>query len=718
MRRRPDVTAPLIAERAESLRPFFEPASIAVVGASPNPARGGHRILQNLIGHFGGDLYAVNPHADTVLGLPAYPSVLAVPGEIDLAVVFIPAQAVPEVVRECVEKGVRAICIESGGFADAGPAGERLQAELAAAIEGTPTRVWGPNCAGYVSTSPPLSTSFVVTPGALEPGNVSLLAQSGMMAAALLVQILTQERFRISKACSIGNKCDVDESDLLEFLADDDPSEVIALYLESIHDGQRFAAACTRAAPNASLLALVGGRSQHGAEVARSHTGSVAAGGPAVAGLLRQHGVLQVKDFMELVDLADPLSRLRVRAGGSSIGVLTFSGAAGVVATDLFSEHGLQLARLSERTIARLAEIYPSWLEPQNPVDVWSTVELQGLERTIAHSLEALLEDEAVDAVLFIPLAFEFFAPRELEAFARLAFASTKPIVAWPFGEDEPLALWRRTLREANVGVCRSLLAAVRVLEALVVRRRALDRADELEREPPPIVRLPPLASGDGAVAEDEAKRILGAAGLSVVEERAATTADEALAAAARIGYPVVLKVAATGLGHKTEVGAVRVALASPPAVAEAADELLAIARRLDLADARLLVQPMIEDGVETIVGGRRDAQLGPVVVFGMGGIFVEAIRDVAVRAAPLTAGDAHAMIEEVRGARTLEGGRGRAPADVPALVDALRAMSSFMLSAPPNVVEAEINPLLVRPQGLGAVAVDALIVLEKEKGS
>ncbi|MCP9485724.1 MAG: acetate--CoA ligase family protein [Gaiellaceae bacterium MAG52_C11] len=706
------------AERTESLRAFFEPAAIAVIGASPNPARGGHRILRNLSGHFTGDLYAVNPNAETVLDRKCYPTVLDVPGEVDLAVVFVPAAAVPSVVRDCVEKGVRAVCIESGGFADAGLAGEALQTELELAVAGTTTRLWGPNCAGYVSTNPPLSTSFVVTPGNLEPGNVSFVAQSGMMAAALLVQILTQDRFRVDKACSIGNKCDVDESDLLEFLAESDGSDVIAFYLESIHDGPRFAAACDRAGRHASLLALVGGLSQSGAEVALSHTGSIAAGEAAVAGLLRQHGVLQVDDFMELVDLADPLSRLAVRGCGDSIAVLTFSGAAGVVAADLFSTRGLRLATLSERTTARLRELYPSWLEPQNPVDVWSTVELRGLERTIADSLEALLEDDAVDAVLFMPLAFEFFAARELEAFARLARASTKPIVAWPFGEDGPLAMWRTVLREADVGVCRSLSTAVRVLEALVCRQRALERTDALEREPPAPLVLPSLPRGSGPIAEDIAKRILTAAGLDVVDERVADTAAEALTAAAETGYPVVLKLVGTGLAHKTDVGAVRVALTSSAAVAEAAGELLALASSLGAEDSRLLIQPMIEDGVETIVGARRDPRLGPLVVFGMGGIFVETIRDVSVRGAPLTAQDARAMIGEVRGARVLEGVRGRSAVDIGALVQALLAMSRFILAAPPTVVEAEVNPLVVRPEGLGAVAVDALIVLEKEEGN
>ena len=684
--------------RAASIRAFFAPTSIAVVGASPNPRRGGHRILLNLLEHYDGEIYAVNPNVESVLGLRCYPSVAAIPADVDLAVVFIPAAAVPQVVRECVAKAVPAVCIESGGFADAGAEGERLQREIEHIAAGTPTRLWGPNCAGYVSTDPPVSTSFVVTPGTLEPGNVSLVAQSGMMAAALLVQILSQELFSISKACSIGNKVDVDESDLLEYLAGDERSEVVAFYVESIKDGQRFAAAADAAGERANLLALVGALSETGARVAISHTGSVASEEAAVRGMLRQRGILQCNDFMELVDLAGALAMLRIRECASRIAVLTFSGAAGVVTADLFSQHGLELASLAPRTLDRLREIYPPWLEPENPVDVWSTVELQGLEPTIVESLAALLDDGGVDAILFMPLAFEFFGEAELDAFARLAATSTKPIVAWPFGEDAPLALWRRKLREGNVAVCRSLYTAVRVLEALVLRRRALERLRSVStRQPRRFV-----APSHGVVAEEEAKRILADFGVPVVEERRAHTAAEAVAASEAIGYPVVLKLAAEGLAHKTELGGVVLDLRDARAVEEAANELLA-----RLEGAHLLVQPLVADGVETIVGARRDRSFGPLVVFGMGGVHVEALGAVAVRPAPLAEADARDMIDEVPATRLLDGGRGRPPADKEAVVRTLLAMSDFIVAA--DVGEAEVNPLLVRPEG--AVAVDALIV-------
>lgn len=456
------------------MRSFFEPASIAVVGASADEARGGHRILRNLLDQFHGRIFPINPNLTNVLGVRAYPSVAAVPESIDLAVVFIPAAGIPRVVRDCVAKGVKAVCIESGGFADAGPDGLRLQREIESLVAGTPTRIWGPNCAGYVSSAPPLSTSFVLTPGDLTPGNVSLVAQSAMMAAALLVQIFSDGMFAVSKACSIGNKCDVDESDLLEYLADDRQSEVIALYLEGIRDGRRFLAALERCNRRANVVALMGGRTETGAAAALSHTGSVATEHALVSGALRQRGVLEVHDFMELVEVAAALSVLRHRRAGPRVGVLTCSGAAGVVSSDLFDRGGLSLARLAPSTINRLAEVFPPWFPPTNPVDVWSTVERVGLATTLAASLGALVDDDGVDSVLLMPLAFPFFDVSELDPMLEIAARSGKPIVAWPFGERAQLDIWSDRFATEGIPACRSLAVAGRVLEALAARDRAL----------------------------------------------------------------------------------------------------------------------------------------------------------------------------------------------------------------------------------------------------
>jgi acetyltransferase len=701
---------------------FFEPRSVAVVGASPDPARGGHRIVRNLLEHFDGSVHAVNPHAAEVLGLPCHARVSDIPGDVDLAVVFIPAPAVPGVVADCIAKGVKAVCIESGGFADAGPDGERLQAELEALTRSSDTRVWGPNCAGYVSTRPALSTSFVVTPG-IKPGNVALVAQSGMMAAALLVQLISQDTLAVSKACSIGNKVDVGESDLLEYLADDPDTEVVACYLESIVDGARFAAAVDRAVCRAPLVTLMGGRTESGARAALSHTGSVAGQAAMVAGLLRQRGVLQAADFMELVDLAGTLATLPVRAAGDRVAVLTFSGAAGVVATDLFAGSGLRLADLAPQTRARLAGIYPPWLEPTNPVDIWSTVELRGLEPTLDVALPALLEDPGVDSVLLVSLAFEFFAGADLAGVTAAAATAGKPVVAWVFGEDEHLATWRRELASSGIPACRDLRLAVRTLEAVALRQRALDRLAVLDATPPPAPPEPPPAwpAAEAVLAEDDAKRMLAAWGLPVVPERRVRTPDEAVGAAAELGYPAVVKLVAPGLAHKTEVGGVAVGLRDAGAVREAAADMLARAAADGTGTgndpvgvpfgAGLLVQPM-RSGVEVLLGARRHPSFGPVVVLGVGGVDVEARAEVSVRPLPLTAGDARAMVDEVPALATaLAGGRGRPPADVDALVESVLALARFIATAPTDVVDAEINPLIVGAAGQGASAVDALVV-------
>lgn len=704
--------------RAENVRAFFEPASIAVVGASANESRGGNRILHNLLVRFDGPVYAVNPNLTEVLGVPAYPSVAAIPGPVDLAVVLIPAAAVVDVVRDCVNKGVKAVCIESGGFAEADPEGMARQREIEAIAEGTATRLWGPNCAGYVCSAPPLSTSFVVTPSDLTPGNVALVAQSGMMAAALLVQILTTDMFRVSKACSIGNKCDVDESDLLEYMAQDRRTDVIALYLESIGDGRRFLSALDQCNRRAIVVALMGGRTETGAMVALSHTGSIASERAIVSGALRQRGVLEVHDFMELVEVAAALSVLRRRHAGPRVGVLTFSGAAGVVASDLFDRGSLSLARLARRTIEALAAIFPPWFPPTNPLDVWSTVEQAGLARTLAASLGALVDDDGVDSVLLMPLAFGFFDVADLDPMLDVAARSDKPVVAWVFGERDQLDVWSGRLAAEGIPTCKSLAVAVRVLEALAIRDATL-------RRPGASVNDAPLLDGPRAalwqavmtrpgptVGEVEVKGVLASYGLDVVDERLVATVEDAAAAAGSLGYPVVIKLVADGLAHKSEIGAVRLDIGSRDQVRSVAAELINLGAREGLRAPKLLVQSMVGPGTELILGARRDPSFGPVVVLGLGGIFVEQLGDVTVRPAPVTRSDVREMLRELRAGRLLEGGRGRPGADVAAVIGAVLALSAAIVDAPARVQAIEVNPLIVGAVGDGALAVDGLVVL------
>lgn len=694
---------------------FFEPASIAVVGASADPARGGHRILRNLLDRFQGPVYAINPNLDEVLGVRAYPSIAAVVGSIDLAVVFIPAAGTPDVVRDCVAKRVKAVCIESGGFADAGMDGLRLQRELDGIVQGTATRLWGPNCAGYVSTVPPLSTSFVVTPGDLTPGNVSIVAQSGMMAAALLVQIFSESLFTVSKACSIGNECDIDESDLLEYLAEDQQTEVIALYLEGIQDGRRFLDRCSQ---RANVVALMGGVTETGAVAALSHTGSVASEQALVAAALRQKGVLEVHDFMDLVEVAAGLSVLGHRRAGPRVGVLTCSGAAGVVSSDLFDRAGLSLAQLAPTTLDRLAAIFPPWFPPANPVDIWSTVERVGPATTLAETLRALVDDDGVDSVLLTPLAFEFFDVEELDPMLEVAARSAKPIVAWPLGARHQLDAWASRFADAGIPACRSLAIACQLLQALATRDRAVRSAEAVQRRGARLAgervrhwAAIALRPGPG-VGEIETKRVLAAYGIVVVEERQVSSAEDAVAAAGDVGYPLVLKLADDTATHKTELGAVRLNIRSEDELSSAAGQLLALAERERLADPVLLVQPMVPPGLELIVGARRDPSFGPVVIVGIGGILVEQIGDTAVRPAPINEAEARDMLTELRSTALLAGGRGRPPVDVAAIVDAMLAMSDAITDAPPRVQAIEANPLIVGAVGEGARAVDGLIVL------
>lgn len=691
-----------------SIDAFFSPRSVAVVGASDDPTKGGNRILANLLKHFPGAVYAVNPNHSEVMGIPSYPDLAAVPSPVDLAVVFIPAEHVPKVVSQCIEYGVKAVCVESGGFADAGDDGRALQADLAELAAGSSIRIWGPNCAGYVSSDPAFSTSFVVMPDRIPPGSVSLVAQSGMMAGALFDQILSQEVLGISKACSIGNKVDVDESDLVEYLVSDPSTEVVALYLESVADGARFTAALDAITPRSAVVALMGGTSEPGARAALSHTGSVAGDESVVSGVLGQHGVLQVADFMELIDVAAALAILESpRRAGKRVAVLTFSGAAGVVAADLFQGRGLALARLSETSLVALSEIFPPWLAPTNPVDVWSTVELRGLGETVSRSLDILSGDEGVDAILLIGLAFQFFSDDDLASVGSALKRAGVPVVSWTFGHDSALRRWRNTLESAGTPLCRSLDLSVKVLHALSLRDASLHRLSSLTgTQPQPVPNL--LAGVEGPViGEREAKQILSGFGVPSVAEEVARGPDDAMAAADRLGYPVALKLDAEALAHRTRIDGIRLGLADGPAVRDASKRLLEIASHRRLANPRLIVQPMVAGGLEILIGARHHPSFGAVLVVGPGGTQVESIRRVAVRKLPVTTEDVEAMFEEA-GLRALAADAGVSP-DWTALTSAVKGFARFMSVAGPEAIEAEVNPFLALPEG--GIAVDALIV-------
>lgn len=678
-----------------SLDAFFFPKSIAVVGASSTPGKGGYRMVDNLKRGYRGAIYPINPAASEILGLRAYPSISAVAEDLDLVLVLIPNVHVKACIAECIDKKVPAVIIESAGFADAGDEGRKLQDEIVAMARGTGTRLWGPNCVGLVSTDPLVSTQFIIEATGLKKGNVSFVAQSGMMAAGLLVQLVTEKMFDVARACTIGNKCDVDESDLLEWLAGDSATEVVGLYLESIVDGKRFARALRQVTRRKSVIALKSGRTPVAAQAALSHTGSIIGDDTIPDAVFRQFGAYRVSSFLQLLDACRAASTLPPTLRDKRIAVLSASGASGVVCSDLMGLAGLELAELDASTVDRLKAIYPSWMPPRNPCDIWPTIEQHGFLKTATHCMEALLNDPNVDGLLFLPIAFDLFKDEDIRPALGVAKRSGKPVVSWPIGDARYSRDWIAALDQLRLPWFRDLEDAVRFMRWLY------DKGRTPAPEPPaPGVGFPADAKLK-ALTEHESKTLLAAFGIPVTREWLCTSEEEAVRAAQELGLPVALKASSPELLHKTEANAIRLDVASEEAVRHSFHELSPL--------GEVLVQEMVNGGIEVIAGIKNDPSFGPTVMFGIGGVFVEQLKDVAVRLAPLDRRSALDMIQEVRGSPILQGARGRPAADLDAIADVLVSLSTLAVQMSDRVSEVDINPLIAGPNG--CVAVDALVV-------
>jgi acyl-CoA synthetase (NDP forming) len=452
---------------------FFNPQSVAVVGASATPGRGGYSLVVNLKAAFPERLYPINPKYKELEGLTCYPSVSDLPEPADLTIIFVPAAIVPSVLEECGRNNMTRIMIQSAGFSEAGKEGRRLQQECDRVAAEYGLRLWGPNCMGVVRGKTQMVASFMtpsIWPGNLKPGGVSLIVQSGMLAAGFLIQVMSDGYFGLASACSIGNKSDVNECDLLEYLAGDPETEVVGLYLESLVDPPRFRKAIERL--NKPVVILKGGLTEAGAKAAQSHTASLAGNAQVAEGFFRQLGLLQARDFVEQMDLLKALYLWRKKSAGHRMAVLTFSGAGGIVNSDHLIRAGMELAELSPQTLERLKEIYPPWMPPANPLDIWPAVERSGPERVFQVCFEALMEDPNVDGV-----HAHLFAGRMMEAdlkFLEPCRNADKPVAVWPVGDSSMFRQMRETIESYGVPVFYEIGRGVRAFQALAEIRGAL----------------------------------------------------------------------------------------------------------------------------------------------------------------------------------------------------------------------------------------------------
>jgi acetyl coenzyme A synthetase (ADP forming)-like protein len=683
-----------------SLRPFFEPKSVAVIGASRRRGSIGGELFRNVLAaDFVGAAYPVNRDGGPVGGVPAYKSIADVPEVVDLAVVCLPGPHVLDAADAALTRGVKALCVISSGFAEIGAEGRERQERLLDLVRAHGGRLVGPNCLGIAV--PRLGLNATFGPRSLPPGPIGFSSQSGALGLALLEKA-SERRLGFSSFVSIGNKADVSSNDLLEWWEDDDETQLVLLYLESFGNPQKFARLARRVARRKPVLALKSGATEAGARAASSHTAALASSDTAVEALFRQAGVIRAGTLEELVDAAALLSSQPLPRG-RRVGVLTNAGGLGILCADACAAAGLELPELSQETRATLRPLLPEDASLANPVDLLGSA----TEATFEAVIPALLEDKRLDAliVLFVPpvvAGADEVAEAILDAVDRAG--TDKPVLAVLISRDgTPPALRKEGSSVASFAYPESAARAL----GLAARRAEWLRRPAGTVPPPPEVDFTAARRIVDAALEgrseawldaDATRSLLEAYGVPVVPERVAQTVDQAVDAAAELGLPVVLKTAAAG-AHKTEQGGIALDLSD-------ADQVRAAAKRIG---APVLVQPMVTGGAELLAGIVQDPVFGPLVAFGPGGVFAELIGAAAFRIAPLTDVDANELVQEGKAGRLVAGFRGTPAADAPALVDLLHRLSRLAENVP-EVAELDLNPVIALPTG--CVAVDARVRL------
>jgi acetyl coenzyme A synthetase (ADP forming)-like protein len=695
------------------LEAIFAPQSVAIVGASPDPSKLGHRVLRNIVDNgYAGRVFPIHPSAPTVLDLPAFPSVSAVPEPIELAVIVVPSQAVLSVVEECGKRAVRGLVVITAGFKEVGGAGKELERKLIDLVHQYGMRMVGPNCLGIIDTTTKLNASFAALMP--EAGQIAFMSQSGALCTAIL-DWSKPERIGFSRFVSLGNKGDVDEVALLQAWGDDPANRVILAYLEGINDGPAFIKTARAVTKRTPVIAIKSGTTQAGTRAISSHTGSLAGSERAYEAAFSQSGILRANTMEELFDYAMAFAYQPLIAG-NRLAIVTNAGGPGIIATDAAERNGLALAQFTPETIALLQRDLPPTASVFNPIDVIGDARSDRYRIALA----AALADPNVDAalILFTPQAGS--EPEETaRVIAELSANQPKPVATSYMGAAS-IGAALKLLNEHHIPNYAFPERAISALGAMARQHEwsakpAGDYAHftvDTDRVREVFARV--RAAGRVELGEIEAREVIEAYGMRLPKSQLARSPDEAAAFAAEIGFPVVMKISSPDILHKSDIGGVRVGVADA-AAARDSYELIEFRARKYSRDATIwgvLVQEQVRKGREVLVGVNRDPQFGPLVVFGLGGIYVEVLKDVAFRLAPITRAEA---IEQVRSIRTyplLEGVRGEPPADIAAAQEIILRVSQ-MVTEFPEIVEMDINPLVLHNQGEGAIVLDARIILQ-----
>ena len=688
---------------------LLRPKSIAVVGASRRAGSIGNGMLRHLVeSGFTGPVYPVNPTADSVSSVPAFPSIKALPAVPDLAVIVVPKDLVLGVVRECVETGVKGLVVISAGFREVGGEGAEMERELLALVRENGLRMVGPNCMGVMNTSPAVSMNATFAPAMPPHGPIAFMSQSGAMGMTILDYAM-EYGIGISQFVSMGNKTDVSGNDLIEYWQDDDEVGVILMYIEGFGNPRHFTTLARRATRRKPVLAVKAGRSEAGAKAASSHTGALAQVDMATDALFAQCGVLRADTVEALFDAAIAFSKAPLPRG-PRVAILTNAGGPGIIIADACEGFGLEVAPLAEETQNKLREHLPAEASVANPVDMIASATPEQVERAML----IIAADPGIDSVIasYVPLGLE--APVIAAAIKRGAEGSGKPILAVLMSK-RGLPQGMAELQESAIPAYRFPESAARALGAMWRYRQWLERpVAEVRRFEVDAARVRELvhaAIRDGRewLSVPDAFEVLECYGIPIAPFRIATEEDEVLAAAGELGYPVVLKAVSQDIVHKTEAGAVKLDLRDEDSLRTAWREISGALGSESAAarEAGVLVQRMWTGGRETIVGMTMEPQFGPIVMFGLGGVYVEVLRDVAFRVQPVSTVDAEEMIHSLRGYRILAGVRGEKGVDLDRLAEVIERVSQ-LVGDQPEIREMDINPFLAFPQGQASMAVDA----------
>lgn len=697
---------------------IMKPRAIAVVGASTKPHTIGSDIMKRLQEYgFTGDIYPVNPKGGIIEGLQAYPSVLDIPGEVDLAIIVVNAKFVLQTIDQCHEKGIGGLCVISAGFKETGHEGMELEQALLKKVREYGMRCVGPNCLGVVNTHPSVRMDGCFAESLPQRGDIGFVSQSGALGGGIL-NILKDLNLGFAQFISIGNQADVNAETAMEYWENDEDVKQILLYMESIQNPANFRQLATRISKKKPILALKAGRSAAGASAASSHTGSLAGADKAANALLMQSGVIREYSLENLFATAKVFSNCPIPKG-DRVAIVTNSGGPGIMATDAVCEYGMQMAQLTEETKATLRSFLPAAASVKNPVDMIASAPIEHYKKT----LETVIADDNVDMIVVIYLPFLGLKDIDVaKAVMEIKAANPqKPIV----GVFMTTSSFFEQLSEMDVNVPFFMYAeqAVDGLNRLNQQRLWTQKPDgvtpvyDVNKTSAKSIMQAALDDGRDQLTTRESMDVLEAYGIRICQSGFAKDIEEAVALANRIGYPVVMKMTSKTTSHKTDVGGVRVNIQSEEALRAEYADLIEKLRERNLLEGLegVIIQEMVKGNREMVCGIATDPQFGPMMMFGLGGVFIEVMKDVTFRMAPLTDQDAMDMITGVKAYGLLQGARGTTPAQMPQLQESLLRLSQLVGDFP-AIEELDINPLIISEKNGEGIAVDGRIKLNIEK--